>query len=304
MCDLAHMTDDRWPIPKDINKIGFPFSCLKYRWGLTRTPWDGEDFSSFWHRLPGKSARSFFAELLLWSGPFGGSAEKKFFSGLISDIVRSLDNRVFFPTKTLQFIFSEIKDSAEKANVLSHIGCIMSNSRLYDEGSEDKQHLQKMALFLTSWLEQEPSDDGLVNLLAVIAASVQIDRLPNCLRKFILSDNPQTAGAAVVLQLAQRNIGFEEIQRITQEVLEKCSTDQQRIISAIRIYEQHLMDNPAGIAFLEKLLTTLPPLFIEARRNVMRILMELLSRRVAPLSDKQVWDKLCLPAGLFSLLSI
>jgi len=141
-------------------------------------------------------------------------------------------------------------------------------------------------------------------LLAVIAASVQIDRLPNCLRKFILSDNPQTAGAAVVLQLAQRNIGFEEIQRITQEVLEKCSTDQQRIISAIRIYEQHLMDNPAGIAFLEKLLTTLPPLFIEARRNVMRILMELLSRRVAPLSDKQVWDKLCLPAGLFSLLSI
>jgi hypothetical protein len=118
----------------------------------------------------------------------------------------------------------------------------------------------------------------------------------------VLHNNPQISSAAVTLQLSQRGIGSDEMHKIAQDVIDKCGYGKRRIMTALEIYENNQMENPSGILFLQELLAGLPLSFIEERQKVTRILMELLGRRVASLSDRQVWEQLRLPAGLFSLI--
>jgi hypothetical protein len=312
--DLAHMTDERWPIPKDIGKIGFPFACRRLFWEHHANTKEGDDLATFWGNLPGTSAKSFFAGIIIhiFYG-YSSSHVKKLAeaSGLTSqlvwDVICSLDADAFVPIELLPFVFSITKDSTDAPKILDHLGKIMSKlylqrHRFCREDYEDEDILRELVEFSTAWLEREPSCDGLVNLLAMLAASYQIPRVPDCLRELILREAPQVSTAAVVLQLAQGGMKSDAMQRTAQDVLEKCARDEEGMLVTLRIYDKHQMDNPAALVFLEKLLTELPVSSTKARSQVVTALMKLLGRRVASLSDRQVWESLSLPAGLFGLL--
>ncbi len=72
---------------------------------------------------------------------------------------------------------------------------------------------------------------------------------------------------------------------------------------ALTIIEKHQMDSPVAVTVLEKLLRSLKgTLAASAGRRVMDLLLDLIGRRVAPLSERRVWECLCLPEGLFRML--
>lgn len=182
------------------------------------------------------------------------------------------------------------------------IGSKLSVTSIYCESSEEREILRQVAKLLVNWLEQDSSRYGLVNLLVVIAATIQIDSLPSNLKDLMLHHNTQVSRAAVILQLAERGIGQEQMNKIAQEVIDICAHDHRRVLAALEIYENHQSENSFGLLFLEKLLAGLPSLSVQEKRNITRILTELLARRVASLSDRQIWERLHLPIGLFGLI--
>ena len=62
------------------------------------------------------------------------------------------------------------------------------------------------------------------------------------------------ASAAAILQIAQPEIAPEIAYQIAGDILQKCAHDQARILTALNIFENHQMENPSGIVFLERLL--------------------------------------------------
>ena len=308
--DLAHMTDERWPIAKDIGKIGFPFACRRLTLEFDANAKKGDDLATFWGSLPGTSAKSFFAEIIMhqfYGSPLLPNMKKwakasGFTVQLVWDIVSSLGADAFVPVDIAPFVFSIVKDTTDAPKILDDLGKIMSRRYYYREDYGDEVIWRELVELLTAGIERGPTCDGLVNLLAMLAGSYQIQRVPDCLGKLILSKSPLASTAALVLQLAQRGMESDAMQRIAQDVLEKCDRDKEGIMVALGIFDKHQMDNPAALVFLEKLLTGLPVSSTRARSQVVSSFMELLGRRIAPLSDRQVWESLRLPAGLFDLL--
>lgn len=309
--DLAHMTDERWPIPREIAKIGFPLACLSYGWiiyaeSIKRV----DDVEAFWASLPGQRAKSVFVPLIM-STSFGfrfSWRDKNLKAApcdvnLISDMVTALEGVSFVSATFVWFVISAIKDSKEAPELMDRLGRNISDIYVRLEGSREGQSLQEIARFAVEFLERDPARGGVVNLLAALASNVRIERLPACLKKLRRTEEPAASSAAVVLQLVDRDAGFDAMRQIARDVLDKCGSHEPLLFKALDIYENHQMENPAGFAFLEKLLTGLPSSQFKPRQQVLRILTELLGRRVAPLSDRETWNNLCLPEGLFSLLS-
>lgn len=312
--DLAHMTDERWPIPKDIGKIGFPFGCCGLVWQVSAKAKKLDDLTTFWRNLPGTMAKSFFARIIihefdrvLLSDVNKQTKASELITQLVWDIISSLDDFNFLPLDIVFFVFSIAKDSTDAQKILDHLGKALfksyPSSVYFLHGRYNVEDIQReLVEFLTLEIERRPTCDGIVNLLAFLAASYQIQRVPDCLGELILSKSPRASTAAVVLQLAQRGMESDAMQRIAQDVLEKCARDEESILQALEIFDKHQMDNPAALVFLEKLLMELPASSTKARIKVVHALMELLGQRVASLSDRHVWENLHLPSGLFDLL--
>jgi hypothetical protein len=92
------------------------------------------------------------------------------------------------------------------------------------------------------------------------------------------------------------------MENLADQIPRECSHEPKFIDTALAVYENHQMQNRPGIAFLERLNNGLPHTMISQRCSVLRILMEVLGRRIAPLGDRQTWEKLELPNNLFSVI--
>ena len=307
--DLSFMTDNHWPIPKEIARIGFPFACLKFGWHTDPRVDKGEGVEVFWRSLPEGRLRGILAEILLDSfvrrfGPLKripGTPEFPAEPELMADIISKLESDVFLMGDSFLRLFSMIKDTPNGIRALDVLGDRISIGSIYAD-AEEKEKLIEVAQHLAEMLERNHSLDGALNLLTMLASSVRIDIIPTYLNELSLKDKSRASKSALVLQLARQDVDARELIRIAQNMLEKLDGDEEIFLRALRIYENHQMENYLAVSFLEKILHGLPKSFFRARRQVIRILTNLLGQRVAPLSDRKVWEKLGLPICLFSQL--
>jgi hypothetical protein len=302
--DLEYMTDERWPIPRDIARIGFPFAFLKYMWHMDHKIDKGEELQTFWQSLPGNRARGIFAEIIMQSynrraAPFRKSIESPSFPAeLVVDIVSNLEKDQYWSADDLSTLLEKIADSPKAPHALDKIGRLISSRFLY-VGAPERESVKKVVQFAAKILERDRSLDGIINLVSTLAASSTIDYVPGYFDELNLRNKSDGSKSRLILRLTQRGLDVNAIEQITREIFDDLGNDEDRIWMALKVYENHQMDNPNAVRFLEKLLELLPISFINARNQIIRILTDLLGRRVALLSERQIWNNLGLPQCLY-----
>lgn len=294
--DLTHMNDQQWPISKDIATVGFPFAVRNY--SIKTRDFLTGDLATLWARMPGSRAKTIFGELAIERRTFVPAEAE-----LVIDMILSLGTNVYIEYPVLLSLFSATKHHPDAPRAFDHLGRVTRHLYLRGHGDFQGDQLRELVELSTSWLEQQPSYDGLLILLTLIAESDTLSRAPDGLGNWIPSKDPRTSLAAEVLQLTQPNLGRDAMQEIAEKILEKHTSEGALAYRAISIFERHQQNNPVGLAFLETLLGDRPGSSNQFRGHVFGVLLTMLSGREALLSNQETWERLKLPPALFALLS-
>jgi hypothetical protein len=313
--DLAYMTDDQWPIPKNIAKIGFPFAIAKHNWRIVmmgRKVGKIEDLQKFWRTLPGLETKTLFSDYLLRFSlnPRTPRTIDRILLpeesiSFLTELVTYVETKFFFISDLPLRLFRQHKKTKSVRNFLDQFGRKLFNphmhAHLYYEDFQPRE-LQELARALVDWIQEDPSQQGLIQLLATLASVVPVVGPPNISMDLTNHDSIEILSSFLALQLCAPNLDDNAMKTLAERILEECSTEPTFVDFALAVYENHQMQNQAGVVFLERLNNGLPYTLISQRRAVLRILIEVLGRRIAPISDRQIWDNLELPKNLFSVL--
>lgn len=182
--DLEYMTDGRWPIPKDIGRIGFPFVCFLLFRREVRGLEKGktEDLEAIWENIPGTRAKNIFAQFiidsllrenLLFLGHIK-SAPVNIPPRLIYDMICRVDQVHYSFNEALSAIYTIVRDSPYASKTLEKMGRL-ATSHYYRFAMADM--LSDIIERLTKWIENEDCSEGHILLLVDIAQNTKIKYL-------------------------------------------------------------------------------------------------------------------------------
>jgi hypothetical protein len=313
--DLTHMTDERWPIGDDIADRGFPFACALFGWeGHVSL---GKALPKFWSLLPGAKARTAFAPLVLnyffrdipegarkWIG-----RTPEVLKDLLNEVIAAIETPVFIPYEILVTIHEMWKGRDAEVEVLDAVGRKITDVTCYGRaafyvfGEKDPRTIAEITSILTTAVESDSSLRGALNLLTMFASEGLIAQVPSNLDLLRRSADRETALTGLVLGLCQQDDVGADSGELVNALHDQWGDDTNALALFLDCSVAQLVNQPHAASFFLRFWDRVNEKNVQARQRALRVMMDLLSRRVTSLQELTVWKQLSLPDGLHEVIS-
>jgi hypothetical protein len=307
--DFKYMIDERWPFTAEIDKNGFPLAA--------------SDSLSYSHRY-----KSLIQSITaLSSSRQHAKLRENFFSLIVNNIKECSDDELI---SCIDFLVRAIKTnpsvckfvSYESIRRLSNSGdCVADITTLLDlighnvafcflhASHVDERFYQKnyerVITVLSAIYTKDNTQRGILRLIAKLIAADRSERLrvPMNFENLISLDDKDMSGPATIINLSRIRLSHEQSLQIAGIIISSSLQSSELIRDALNVYEYYQMGNQNAIIILEELLKKLPGTMIVEKRNVIRLMQDIISRRTSGFDKLEIWKKLELPEGLFELLA-
>ncbi len=299
--DLSHMTDDNWPIGTAIAHFGFPVSAS----GLFSSEGTGEPISvlsSMWGQLQYAKARSYLSLHFMMYASMGYWKISAQYINLIEEAIETLPKSLYyFDLEVLSEIVTMVDVGHVLISTLDRIG--QKIEFLYCRQRDSTSNVaQRTFEKLLSFYEKDSDRKGIAQILAKLVSGVAISLQDDYV--FCKSGDPEVIVPDLTMQLAQRNLTAERALSLAGWISSLSLAHTDLVRDALKTFENYQMDNQKAAVFLEELIRSLPRDLWEERRNIGRLMLDIISRRTSGLDKLEVWKALKLPEGLYELLKI
>ena len=312
--DLQVMTDDQWPLPRAIGKVGFPFAGATYSFEVVRASSDmgTNGLNALWRALPGGKMRKQFAPWVMYALLEGRDffyrsrlrRTLKIDVGLVQEIVASMQDVSYMPAEILLLLYESMKTSGGSSgifNLLGNRGLKIFGGRSYRRAEAGAT--TELTEFLTRTIESDSSMVGIFRLLSGISLEFKIERLPSNIANFLATGSPDITRCALLLKLADKCPTDESFKALAHELHAASEGNSDFFLSIVHCFENHQMDNSAAMTFLETLWLLVPRDMSLVRGRIMKLMLDLLGRRTSRLQEGDVWKEMALPPGLRDVLA-
>jgi hypothetical protein len=313
--DLTHMTDERWPIGDDVADKGFPFACTLFGWEGHASP--GKALPELWSLLPGAKARMAFAPLVLhyFSHVFSGGAAKWIDRNLLAakrllcEVIEAIEPPVFLPYEVLLTIHEMWREGDGEVDIFDALGRKMTSRMGYGRGAfyvygdRSPDTIAEITMTLTAAVERDVSLRGAVTILTMFASESPIVRIPSNLALLRRSSEPETALAGLLLSLCQQPAFGASHVALVDALLQEWGDDTHALARFLDCSVAQFGDQPHGQSVFLRFWDRVEEKNVRAKQRALRVMMDLLNRRVTSLQELAVWKQLSLPEGLHEVLS-
>ena len=300
VADISHMTDDHWPFTNDIAERGFPFAAGG--WSLVSED-RAKSVINIWDHLPDSQLRAHFSPIISF-GLEHGYRQKNFSSQELEIIEQALISSKksyrFMPIESILNLLKFGGDGTKVCEIIDAIGQISGLSYGRLRGDDDPT-IEQVVNKLLSLYKNDSSRKGIVRLISKMVSAIGMPKRLD-MSNLVKETGHDNDDCAVILSLTQNNLSEIQARTLATQVLNLSSKLSSLLRDALNTFENYQMNNRDADVFLEELFRKLPVDAINERSNIVRLMLDIISRRTSGLDQSDVWSKLKLPEGLYTLL--
>ncbi|MDD2718003.1 MAG: hypothetical protein PHW04_19105, partial [Candidatus Wallbacteria bacterium] len=302
--DVSYMSDEKWPIPREIAQVGFPLEALHH--SLIHRDMTSSELIYFWRLLPGKKSKACFASRMIYelSESYRYPKRKNNFHleeiEILSEAVDNLQSKITLTPGILKGVISLFKKPSESIEILNRLGMKTRKIEISDRDFHSQEWTEKTTAFIESEFNQNPTLDGLQSIVAMMAVTHRFS-FPHRTVLDHISKDSDIVKNKYILEMCQPGITESTFSYIADSYLKINSNDPEDLGQFIAVFKNHLMDNIAVAKFLEILWSKVPS-EPKVKDQIIELATTLLSQKTSNLCDEKIWANLDLPSELRKIL--
>jgi hypothetical protein len=137
----------------------------------------------------------------------------------------------------------------------------------------------------------------------MLAFDTPIARVPSNLNLLRRSTDREIAFNGLVLSLCQQDSAVSDSEKWVDTLLEQWGDDENALLKFLGCSVTQLVNQPHADSFFLRFWDGVNEKNVHVRQRALRVMMDLLSRRVTCLKERIVWEQLSLPVGLHAVIS-